>query len=107
MNSMDIQINTDKSLRLHEAFENKLEDLLSGQLSRFSEHITRLEVHLSDEKGSKDGIYDKRCLLVARLEGREPIAVTERTNDFERAVSGALKKLKASLDKIVGKLKQH
>ena len=104
---MTIQINTDNNLSVHEAFGNKLDDLLSEELSRFSEHITRLEVHLSDENGSKDGINDKRCLLEARLEGRQPIAVTEKANDYELAVSGAIKKLKTSLDKIVGKLKHH
>ena len=81
---MTIQINTDKDLSIHEAFGNKLDDLLSEHLSRFSEHITRLEVHLSDENGSKDGINDKRCLLEARLEGRQPIVVTEVANNYER-----------------------
>ena len=104
---MTIQINSDNNLSVHEAFGDKLDDLLSEELSRFSEHITRLEVHLSDENGSKDGLNDKKCLLEARLEGRQPIAVTERANDYELAVSGAIKKLKTSLDKIGGKLKHH
>ena len=104
---MTIQINTDNNLSIHEAFGNKLDGLLAEELSRFSGHITRLEVHLSDENGSKEGINDKRCLLEARLEGRQPIAVTERANDYELAVSGAIKKLKALLETIVGKLKHH
>ena len=104
---MTIQINTDNNLNVHEAFGSKLDDILSEELSRFSEHITRLEVHLSDENGSKNALNDKKCLLEARLEGRQPIAVTEKANDYELAVSGAIKKLKASLDKIVGKLKHH
>lgn len=104
---MTIQINTDHNLSVHEAFGNKLEDLFSEELSRFSEHITRLIVHLSDENGSKHGINDKKCLLEARLEGRQPIVVTEEANDYEQAVHGAIKKLKSSLDTITGKLKNH
>jgi len=104
---MTIQINTDKNISVHEAFESKLDGLLSEELSRFSEHITRREVHLSDENGSKQEQNDKRCMIEARLEGRQPIAVTARANDYELAVSGAIEKLKASLDKIVGKLKHH
>ncbi len=104
---MTIQINTDKNLSVHEAFEAELDRLLSKELSRFSEHITRLEVHLSDENGNKQGLNDKRCMIEARLEGRQPIAVTERANDYERAVSGAIEKLKTSLDTIVGKLRHH
>ncbi|MFZ1799097.1 MAG: hypothetical protein WAU24_04475, partial [Chitinophagaceae bacterium] len=67
---MTIQINTDKNVQVHEAFETQLDDLLSEELSRFSEHITRLEVHLSDENGNKKGQDDKRCMIEARLEGR-------------------------------------
>jgi ribosome-associated translation inhibitor RaiA len=104
---MTIQINTDKNLSVHEAFESQLDGLLSEELSRFSEHITRLEVHLSDENGNKQGINDKRCMIEARIEGRQPIAATDRANDYELAVSGAIEKLKASLDTIVGRLRNH
>ncbi len=104
---MTIQINTDKNLSVHEGFETQLDSLLSDELGRFSEHITRLEVHLSDENGSKQALNDKRCMIEARMEGRQPIAVTDRANDYELAVSGAIEKLKASLDTIVGKLKHY
>jgi|SRR5665213_178260 len=104
---MTIQLNTDNNVNVHEAFRTKLDDLLSEDLSRFSEHITRLEVHLSDENGHKQGPNDKRCMLEARLEGRQPIAVTERANSYENAVKGAVEKLKASLNTIVGRLRNH
>ena len=104
---MTIQINTDNNLNVHEAFGNKLDDLLSEGLSRFSEHITRLEVHLSDENGSKNALNDKKCLLEARLEGRQPIVVTQVANNYEQAVHGAIDKLKSSLDTIIGRLRNH
>ena len=104
---MTIQINTDKNLSVHEALKAHLDSLLSEELSRFSEHITRLEVHLSDENGNKDGQSDKSCMIEARIEGRQPIAVTDKANDYELAVSGAIEKLKASLDTIVGKLRNN
>ena len=46
-------------------------------------------------------------MIEARLEGRQPIAVTANANDYELAVSGAIEKLKASLDTIEGKLRNH
>jgi hypothetical protein len=52
---MTIQLNMDKNLNIHESFGGDLEDLLTGHLSRFTENITRLEVHLSDENEGKDG----------------------------------------------------
>lgn len=104
---MTIQLNTDKNLNVHEPFGTKLDNLLSEELSRFSGHITRLEVHLSDENGNKDGINDKRCLLEARLEGRQPIAVSALANTYEFAVDSAIDKLKASLDTILGRIRSH
>lgn len=104
---MIIQLNTDKNLDLHEAFSKKLEALLTEELSRFSEHITRLEVHLSDVNGSKKGINDKRCLLEARLEGRQPIAVTALDNTYDLAVSSAIDKITTSLETLVGRMNHH
>ena len=101
---MTIQINTDKNLTVHESFGAKLHNLLSEELSRYSENITRLEVHLSDENGHKDGQNDKRCMIEARLEGRQPIAVKDLANTHDLAVSGAIEKLKSSLEKIMGRL---
>ena len=104
---MTIQINSDKNLNVHEVFGNKLNDLLSDKLSRFSEHITRLEVHLSDDNGSKEGLRDKRCMIEARLEGRQPVAVTDLANTYEQSVHGAIDKLKTVLDTIIGRLRDH
>lgn len=101
---MTIQINTDNNLTVHESFSTKLHELLSEELSRFSENITRLEVHLSDENGHKDGQNDKRCMIEARLEGRQPIAVKDSGNTHDLAVIGAIEKLKAVLEKTMGRL---
>jgi len=104
---MIIQLNTDKNLTVHEAFGAQLHDLLSKELNRFSEHISRLEVHLSDENGGKDGQNDKRCLIEARLEGRQPIAVIANAHTHEHSVAEAIEKLKNSLDTILGRLRNH
>lgn len=104
---MTIQFNADKNLHVHEAFGAKLEDQLSNELSRFSEHITRLEVHLSDENGPRSGENDKKCLLEARLKGRQPIAVSDMADTYELAVNGATEKLKKSLDSIVEQRRNH
>ncbi len=66
-----------------------------------------MEVHLSDENGPKEGKNDKRCMIEARLEGLKPIAVTNNANTHEQAVEGAIEKLKTSLDKILGRLRNH
>ncbi|WP_316737133.1 HPF/RaiA family ribosome-associated protein [Pedobacter aquatilis] len=104
---MTIQLNTDKNLTIHQEYEDKIQAQITESLNRFSDLITRLEVHLSDENGSKDGLEDKRCLLEARISGKEPIAVTNLGNNYDLAIAGALSKLKSKLETIAGKLKAH
>ena len=104
---MKIQINTDNNVSGNENNNASLIALLSEGLSRFSNQITRLEVHLSDEDGNKDGLNDIRCMLEARLEGRPPIAVTNQANTLEQAVKGAMDKLKNTLTTSLGRLKHY
>jgi ribosome-associated translation inhibitor RaiA len=102
---MQIQFNTDKNVIGSEDLIASSTSLISGELSRFSDQITRLEIHLSDDDGNKDGFNDKRCMVEARLAGMKPIAVTDHANSPEQAVLGAIDKLKTSLEKITGRLK--
>jgi len=76
-------------------------------MERFSEHITRVEVHLSDENAGKSGQQDQRCMLEARLEGRQPVAVTDQAAMLEPAVHGAAQKLAHLLDSTLGRLRDH
>lgn len=104
---MKIQLNTDKNIPGDERLESYLSSLIENELSRFSDHITRIEVHLADENGQKKGANDKRCMLEARLENRQPIAVTSHADTVEEAVNVALDKLKASIETIYDRLKNH
>lgn len=104
---MTIQLNAGKNLSIHEAFGEKLKAIITEDLSRFVEHITRIEVHLSDENSTKNGQNDKRCMLEARLEGRQPIAVTANANNHEEAVTAAVVKLKTSLDTVLGRMRNY
>ncbi len=104
---MKIQFNTDKTVKGDERHQDYFTSLIEDGLKRFASHITRIEVHISDENGAKEGINDIRCLLEARLEGLKPIAVTNQADTIELAVSGAMDKLKTSLDKIIDRIQEH
>ena len=104
---MTILINTDHNIIESESMRGNLITYISGEMKRFSEHITRIEVHLSDENGNKEGQNDKRCLLEARLEGMQPIAVSSNADTTELAVEGAVTKIQTSLDTILGRLKKY
>jgi len=104
---MQIQINTDHNIKGHETLVVNLSSSIENELSRLSDHITRLEVHISDENGDKPGPNDKRCMMEARLEGREPIAVTDHAATLEQAVDGATHKLISMIDSILGRQRDH
>ena len=104
---MKIQFNTDKTITGDERNQNYYISLLEDELKRFLSHITRIEVYLSDENQFKVGKNDFHCLLEARLEGRKPIAVSNQSNTIETAVSGAVDKLKASLETILERMQHH
>lgn len=101
---MKIQFNSDKNVILGKEQMVYFTSLISEELSRFIPQITRLEIHLSDEDGNKDGFNDKRCMVEARLTGMKPIAVTDHANTTEQAIYSAVDKLKTSLETITGRL---
>lgn len=104
---MKIQFNTDNHIKGRDELRAPLEETISRSLDRFSDRITRLEVHLNDENSHKGGGDDKRCMLEARLEGMRPVAVTSNGSTHRAAVSGAVDKLRNALDTIIGRQRKY
>ena len=100
---MQIQINTDHNLKVHDSEAGQLKGVVEGFLGRFADHITRVEMHLSDENASKRSHDDKRCLLEARPEGRNPIAVSHLASTLILAVEGASEKMAKAIDSDIGR----
>ena len=101
---MQIQVNTDDNLKGGEELSARVSAEIHTRLDRYSRHITRIEVHLSDEDGDKSGGSDKRCLIEARLEGRQPEVARDQAATLEGAYSGAAKKLQHALETTLGRL---
>ena len=104
---MKIQVNTDHNIHGHEATIAQIQTTVEATLGHLSEHITRVEVHVTDENAKKGGSTDKRCMMEARLEKHQPIAVTEEAASLDEAVEGAAHKLKRLLDHTLGRLNTH
>ncbi|MCX6168410.1 MAG: HPF/RaiA family ribosome-associated protein [Ignavibacteriales bacterium] len=100
---MQIQINTDNNIKVHKAFAVQINGVVESALSRLSDNITRVEIHLSDENGEKSGQDDKRCVMEARLEKRQPIAVTHNAATVDQAVNGAADKLVRLIESLLGR----
>ena len=104
---MTIQFNSAHNVKANEELKAPIIALLSEKLNRFSQHITRLDVHLSDENGNKEGLNDKRCLLEAHLEGVLPLVAKNDGHTYEQAAEGAIDKLKSSLNSTLGRSANH
>ena len=90
---MQVHVNTDHHIAGHEPLANFIRGTVQHALSHVSDHITRVDVHLSDENGKKHGPDDKRCVMEARLEHHQSIAVTQHATTVDQAVDGAADKL--------------
>lgn len=104
---MRIQFNTDKTINGDARHEIHFVSLLADSLHSYHTEITRIEAHISDQNGKKDGFDNMRCMLEARMEGRQPIAVVCKADTVEEAMSGAIGKLKSSLKTITERSQNH
>src|SRR6478609_2904452 len=104
---MKVQINTDHNIHGREAMIQRTEALVGSTLGHLSEHITRVEVHLSDENAKKAGSTDKRCMMEARLEKHQSVAVTQEAETLDQAIDGAADKLKRLLDHTLSRLSER
>ena len=100
---MNIQVNTDAHIDGHERLVAQVRETIEQALVRFKDQITRIEAHLTDENGEKRGQNDQRCMLEARLEGRQPLTVTDHAATHQQAVHGAAQKLARLLDSTLGR----
>jgi len=65
---VQIQIRSDKNINVSDDRARELEDIIKHALRHCSNHITRVETHLSDVNGAKRVANDKGCTMEARLE---------------------------------------
>jgi hypothetical protein len=105
---MKIQVNTDHNVEGSEALVLMVEAEVQSALERFVDRLTRVEVHLGDENGEKDGSgADKRCMLEARPAGMQPVAVTDFADTVEQAVVGATRKMQGVLNSTFGRIDER
>ena len=101
---MQINIRTDKTIERHQGLDEHVQSVVAAAVGRFGEHITRIEVHLSDENSQKSADGGNRCLLEARVTGYQPIAVSDHSVHLHQAITGAADKLKRAIESALGRL---
>ena len=100
---MQVLVHTDHHIESHEGLVAWATSTVQGALNHQKEHITRVEVHLSDENGAKGGQADKRCVMEARLQGRPPLAATQHADNQHQAITGAADKLTRLIASTLGR----
>ena len=101
---MQIEVSTDNSIDGSEGLTNLIKDLVQHDLANLDDHITRIEVHLSDARTGPTGQENKHCMIEARLKGRQPVVTKDSAATVEKAAKGAAGKLKNMLESTLGKL---
>ena len=82
--------------------------VVEDSLSQFSDRITQVDVHLSDENiNKKDGGDDMRCMIEAHLTGLQPLAVTHQAETLDQAVDGAAEKITHLIEHTLGRLEHQ
>ncbi len=101
---MLVQVITDHNIEGSDEFTRRVKAEVSHVLSRFDDRVTRVEVHLSDERGTHSETSHKRCIIEARPSGHQPVVVTNKGATLEDAYIGAAKKVQRLLESILGRL---
>lgn len=100
---MHIQFNTDSSVEGRDSLFARIRPDVEKALARFAEHITRLEIHVTDVNAHKGGDDDLRAVVEVRREGKQPITATNTAPSAREAVKGATEKVARALDSDIGK----
>ena len=105
---MQIQIHTDHNIAGRSALADRFSSVVEEALSRFSDRLTHVDVYLSDQNSDrKGGNDDMQCTIEARLEGHQPLAVTDRATTLNQAVDGAAEKVALSIEHTLGRLEHQ
>ncbi len=100
---MDILINTDNHVGADQATKDYYREELQSSLERFSDYVTRYEVFFSDEASNKEVEGDQKCVIEARIKGRNPERVSSHGSTQKTAFDGAVDKIKVLLGRTIEK----
>lgn len=104
---MHIEIRTDTNIQGGESLAAHAKTVVEHAMSHVTHHVSRVEVHLTDANGGKGGPTDKHCTMEARIEGRQPIGVSDQAATVADAMTGAAGKLRRAVESVVSKMTEQ
>ncbi|MCA9102580.1 MAG: hypothetical protein KDA63_15580 [Planctomycetales bacterium] len=101
---MQINLHSDNHITLTAELVQQFQTEMADSLKRFSNWITRVEVHLTDENSrAKGGSDDIRCLIEARPAGKQPVSIEVRAASIAQAIQEGTNTLERRLGDIEDK----
>ncbi|HVM22366.1 MAG TPA: HPF/RaiA family ribosome-associated protein [Sphingomicrobium sp.] len=100
---MQFLFNSDNQTPLGADAAERAEAIVASRLDRISDRLTRVEVHVSDVDGPRNGGDDMRCAIEIRPNGMRPITATDQAATVETAIGSAADKVLKAFDRQVGK----
>lgn len=104
---MNIEVRTDNHIEGSAKMIDYVRAQLSSEFSRYSERLTHLEVHFSDENAAKGGDQDKRCAIEAHAAGLKPLGVSHKASNIDLALDGAIEKLHHMFEHTIERLNER
>jgi len=101
---MQINVNTDNTINKHQGLDEHVDTVVRSSIGRFGDHVTRVDVHLTNENKEKKADGGNGCMMEARVSGYAPVVVHEHANDLHQAINNAGGKLARALDSAIGRL---
>lgn len=102
---MDITI-FDGDIKTSDAQRSYITEKFSAAASRLDDPATVIEVRLTDINGPRGGV-DKKCAVLVRSPGREPLRVEELAEDYYPAIDAASSTLKRLLTRTLEREKTN
>lgn len=100
---MRVQVNSDNTVTGDLRVVRFVRDETGRILARFTDRLTRVEVHLSDLNAAKSGAADKRCVIEARPAQARPLTTTATARRLDAAIGQALRKMQRLLASFYGR----
>lgn len=95
--TMKVHLHTDHHVVIDAELGARIEANVAAELTRFADHLTRVDVHLTGQGAGKGEGAGVRCSIEARPSGRGPITVTHGAANATAALDGAVAKLVAAV----------
>ena len=101
---MEVNVNTDNTIQRHQGLDERVRTQVEEAIARFSDHVRRVDVHLSNENREKHEDGSNYCMMEALVSGYAPVVVHAHAENLQLSISGAVTKLKRALDSAIGRL---